>query len=61
MTTSFQFGSALGLAVVAAVLAAGGELNAGGFRTGLTVLLAAAVLGIVIAAIPVRERASANG
>lgn len=37
LTTSFQFGSALGLAV------------------------AAAVLGIVIAAVPVRERAGANG
>jgi predicted MFS family arabinose efflux permease len=60
LTTSFQFGSALGLAVVAAVLAAG-ELTADRFRTGLTVPLAAAVLGIVIAAIPVRERASANG
>lgn len=61
LTTSFQFGSALGLAVVAAVLEAAGELAAGGFRTGLTVPLAAAVLGIVIAALPVRERASANG
>jgi predicted MFS family arabinose efflux permease len=60
LTTSFQFGSALGLAVVAAVLAAG-ELTADRFRTGLTVPLAAAVLGIVVAAIPVRERASANG
>jgi predicted MFS family arabinose efflux permease len=61
LTTSFQFGSALGLAVVAAVLAAAGELTAGGFRTGLAVPLAAAVLGIVIAAVPVRERAGANG
>jgi predicted MFS family arabinose efflux permease len=60
-TTSFQFGSALGLAVVAAVLAAAGELTEDGFRTGLAVPLAAAVLGIVIAAVPVRERAGANG
>jgi predicted MFS family arabinose efflux permease len=61
LTTSFQFGSALGLAVVAVVLAAAGELSADGFRTGLAVPLAAAVLGIVIAAVPVRERAGANG
>jgi predicted MFS family arabinose efflux permease len=61
LTTSFQFGSALGLAVVAAVLAAAGELTEDGFRTGLAVPLAAAVLGIAIAAVPVRERAGANG
>jgi predicted MFS family arabinose efflux permease len=61
LTTSFQLGSALGLAVVAAVLAAAGELTADGFRTGLAVPLAAAVLGIVIAAVPVRERAGAKG
>ncbi|MGW6196223.1 MFS transporter [Kribbella sp. NPDC055110] len=60
LTTSFQFGSALGLAAVAAVLAAGDELTAGGFRTGLAVPLAAAVLGVVVACIPVRERADAN-
>ncbi|TDO59854.1 putative MFS family arabinose efflux permease [Kribbella sp. VKM Ac-2571] len=60
LTTSFQFGSALGLAAVAAVLAAGDELTAGGFRTGLAVPLAAAVLGVVTACIPVRERANAN-
>ncbi|TDW90072.1 hypothetical protein EV137_3878 [Kribbella pratensis] len=60
LTTSFQFGSALGLAAVAAVLAAGDELTAGGFRTGLAVPLAGAVLGVVTACIPVRERAGAN-
>jgi predicted MFS family arabinose efflux permease len=61
LTTSFQFGSALGLAVVAAVLAAAGELTADGFRTGLTVPLAAAVPGMMVAGIPVRERAGAKG
>lgn len=61
LTTSFQFGSALGLAVVAAVLAAAGERTADGFRTGLTVPLAAAVLGMMVAGIPVRERAGAKG
>jgi predicted MFS family arabinose efflux permease len=60
LTTSFQFGSALGLAAVAAVLAAGDELTTGGFRTGLAVPLAAAVLGVVVACIPVRERTGAN-
>ncbi|RZT15172.1 MFS transporter [Kribbella sp. VKM Ac-2569] len=60
LTTSFQFGSALGLAAVAAVLAAGDELTAGEFRTGLAVPLAAAVLGVVVACIPVRERTGAN-
>ena len=45
LTTSFQFGSALGLAVVAAVLAAADELTLDGFRTALLVPLGAAVLG----------------
>jgi len=61
LTTSFQFGSALGLAVVAAVLAAAGESTVSGFRTGLVVPLAAAVLGILVAGIPVRERVRTNG
>jgi len=61
LTTSFQFGAALGLAVVAAVLAAAGELTVDGFRTGLVVPLAAAVLGILVARTPVRKRVNANG
>ena len=61
LTTSFQFGSALGLAIVAAVLAGAGELTTDGFRTGLTVPLAAAVLGILVAGVPVSKRAGANG
>ena len=61
LTTSFQFGSALGLAAVAAVLAAGDELTADGFRTGLAVPLAAAVLGVVVTCISLRERSDANG
>jgi MFS family permease len=50
LTTSFQFGSALGLAVVAAVLATGDELTLADFRTALVVPLAAAVLGLVVGA-----------
>lgn len=61
LTTSFQFGSALGLAVVAAVLAAAGELTVDGFRTGLAVPLVAAVLGILVASTPVRKQVNANG
>ncbi|MFI6680107.1 MFS transporter [Kribbella sp. NPDC050470] len=59
LTTSFQFGSALGLAVVAAVLTAADELTVDGFRNGLIVPLAAAVLGIAIS-IPARKQVSAN-
>jgi predicted MFS family arabinose efflux permease len=65
LTTSFQFGSALGLAVVAAVLTATDELTIDGFRNGLAVPLAAAVLGVLVAfgglRTPVGERVSANG
>jgi len=61
LTTSFQFGAALGLAVVAAVLAAAGELTVDGFRTGLAVPLGAAVLGILVVRTPVRKRVNANG
>ncbi|TCC23335.1 MFS transporter [Kribbella sindirgiensis] len=61
LTTSFQFGSALGLAAVAAVLAAGEELTTGGFRAGLAVPLAAAALGVVVSYLSVRERSAANG
>jgi len=53
LTTSFQFGSALGLAVVAAVLAAADELTLDGFRTALVVPLVAAGLGL-LATIPSR-------
>lgn len=49
LTTSFQFGSALGLAVVAAVLAAADELTVEGFRSALLVPLVAAGLGLLIA------------
>ena len=51
LTTSFQFGSALGLAVVAAVLAAADDLTVKGFRSALLVPLVAAALG-VLAALP---------
>ncbi len=65
LTTSFQFGSALGLAVVAAVLTAADELTIDGFRNGLAVPLAAAVLGVLVAAggmrIPVGKQVIANG
>ena len=65
LTTSFQFGSALGLAVVAAVLTAADELTIDGFRNGLVVPLAAAVLGVLVAVgglrIPVGKQVSANG
>jgi MFS family permease len=50
LTTSFQFGSALGLAIVAAVLAAADELTVADFRTALVVPLAAAVLGLAAGA-----------
>ncbi|ONI67470.1 MFS transporter [Kribbella sp. ALI-6-A] len=50
LTTSFQFGSALGLAVVAAVLAAADELTIADFRTALVVPLVAAVLGLAVSA-----------
>ncbi|MGC4936426.1 MFS transporter [Kribbella sp. DT2] len=50
LTTSFQFGSALGLAIVAAVLAAADELTVEDFRTALVVPLAAAVLGLAASA-----------
>jgi MFS family permease len=65
LTTSFQFGAALGLAVVAAVLTAADELTIEGFRNGLVVPLVAAVLGVLVAVggvrIPVGKQVSANG
>nr|WP_238350703.1 MFS transporter [Kribbella shirazensis] len=60
LTTSFQFGSALGLAAVAAVLSGAGELTTDAFRNGLLVPLVAATLGILVA-FPVRERVDAKG
>ncbi|GAA1602899.1 MFS transporter [Kribbella sancticallisti] len=48
LTTSFQFGSALGLAVVTAVLAAADELTVDGFKSALLVPLIAAGLGLVV-------------
>jgi MFS family permease len=50
LTTSFQFGSALGLAAVAAVLATADELTVGDFRSALLVPLVAAGLGLLAAA-----------
>jgi MFS family permease len=64
LTTSFQFGAALGLAVVSAVIVAAtadGSPQAvlEGYRAGLVVPLAAAVLGVVLTAPGVRRRAPA--
>jgi MFS family permease len=53
LTTSFQFGSALGLAVVAAVITATTRTPAqtlDGFRTALLVPLVAAILGLLASA-----------
>jgi predicted MFS family arabinose efflux permease len=55
LTTSFQFGAALGLAVVAAVIVAttrgdSPEAVLEGYRAGLVVPLAAAVLGVMLTA-----------
>lgn len=59
LTTSFQFGAALGLAVVTAVVVgssgpAGADLAA--FRTALLVPLAGAVLGVAVTASGLRRR-----
>lgn len=62
LTTAFQFGSALGLALVAAVLAGAtvGDGSSGttleGFRTALAVPVVAAVLGALVAATGLRRR-----
>ncbi|HET6297020.1 MAG TPA: MFS transporter [Kribbella sp.] len=56
LTTSFQFGSALGLAVVAAMLATADELTLDGFRTALLVPLVAAVLGLAATAPGLKKR-----
>jgi hypothetical protein len=59
LTTSFQFGSALGLAVVTAVVVAGSGTDGAGldtFRTALLVPLAAAAIGVVITGSGLRRR-----
>ncbi|MET7281953.1 MFS transporter [Kribbella sp. NPDC005582] len=65
LTTSFQFGGALGLAMVAAVLAAADELTTDAFRNGLLVPLIAAGIGVAVAAAglrtPMRDRMAAQG
>lgn len=65
LTTSFQFGGALGLAVVAAVLAAADELTTDAFRNGLLVPLIAAGIGVVVAVdglrTSMRDRMAAQG
>ncbi len=58
LTTSFQFGTALGLAVVTAVVVAAGPLSYGALRAGLLVALAAAVAGVVVTASGLREARS---
>jgi MFS family permease len=60
LTTSFQFGAALGLAVVAAVIVANTADDSpqavlDGFRAGLVVPLVAAVLGAVVTASGLRR------
>jgi predicted MFS family arabinose efflux permease len=60
LTTSFQFGAALGLAVVAAVIVANTADDSpqavlDGFRAGLVVPLVAAVLGVVVTASGLRR------
>jgi MFS family permease len=64
LTTSFQFGAALGLAVVSAVIVAATvddspQAVLEGYRAGLVVPLAAALLGAVLTATGLRGRAPA--
>ena len=62
LTTSFQFGAALGLAVVTAVVvtaSGGGPLSYDALRAGLLVALAAAVVGVVVTAPGLRTHARA--
>jgi hypothetical protein len=63
LTTSFQFGAALGLAVVAVVIVANTgddtpQAALDGFRAGLVVPLVAAVLGAVLTASGLRRSAA---
>ena len=59
LTTSFQFGAALGLAVVAAVIVANsaGGTTLDGLRAGLVVPLVGAVVGVVLTMVGLRRRA----
>ncbi|MFF7250537.1 MFS transporter [Embleya sp. NPDC008237] len=54
--TAFQFGAALGLSAVTAVLAGGGGSELGGFRTALIVPLVGVLLGAVVTAQGLRGR-----
>jgi MFS family permease len=65
LTTSFQFGAALGLAAVSAVIVAATadaspEAALAGYRAGLVVPLVAAVLGTVLTATGLRRRTRAG-
>lgn len=54
LTTSFEFGAALGLAIVAAVIAAAGP-SLDGFRTALAVPLVIALLAVAVTATGLRR------
>ena len=56
LTMSFQFGAAIGLAIVTAVVVATDGPPLAGFRAGLIVPPAAAVLGVLLLAIGARRR-----
>jgi hypothetical protein len=66
LTTSFQFGAALGLAVTTAVVVAttgattSVQERLDGFHAGLTVSLAAAVLGVLATAPGLRRQVAAT-
>jgi predicted MFS family arabinose efflux permease len=63
LTSSFQFGAALGLAVAAAVLAAatpGPELTLEGFRAALVVPLLGALVGLATSVSGLRPRRTAR-
>ena len=62
LVTSQQFGTAIGLAVVTAVVVAvgGGVVTPEALRAGLVVSVVAAVVGIVVAATGVRRRVGAQ-
>jgi len=56
LTMSFQFGAAIGLAIVTAVVVAADGPPLAGFRAGLIVPPAAAVLGVLLLATGARRR-----